>query len=120
ARLRRMEVELRSGKVLSAASQSKLVDALTALHDLASAGGVDPAAIGPNSDEDDDVMQTHSDGTEGGTNDIESDASIVYPDGSGQRADETEVEQREGGDATDDASTAMTASTLRLLNEAGR
>jgi Escherichia/Staphylococcus phage prohead protease len=99
ARLRKMEVELRAGKVLSADSQSKLVTALSALHDLANAGGLDPADLGPNADEDDDVLQTHSDGSEGGTSNIESDAGINYPDGSGGRSADTEAETRD--DPTD-------------------
>ena len=96
ARLRRMEVELRAGKVLSANSQSKLVAALSALHDLASASGVDPVTLGPNADEDGDEGQGHEDGSEGTGGNAESDAGIVYPDGTGQRnAPATEAERRE-------------------------
>lgn len=89
ARLRRMEVELRAGKVLSADSQSKLVTALGALHDLAQAGGVDPSDLGPNADGDGD------DGSEGRPS-AESDAGVVYPDATGQRkAPATAAERRD-------------------------
>jgi len=96
ARLRQMEVQLRAGKVLSAGSQSKLVAALAALHDLADAGGVDTSQFGPNSDEEETEVQTHSDGTEGGS-DAETDNGIVYLDGSGARgvAPESAAERRD-------------------------
>ena len=99
ARLRRMEVELRAGKVLSADSQSKLVAALSSLHDLASAGGIDPQDIGPNGndgndDSEGDSVQTHSDGSEGSTASAESDSGVVHADGSGARSRPTEAEIR--------------------------
>lgn len=97
ARLRQMEVQLRAGKTLSSASQSKLVAALAALHDLADAGGVDVSGFGPNSDEEETTVQTHSDGTEGGSNAGMDDNGIVYLDGSGARgvAPETAAERRD-------------------------
>ena len=96
ARLRQMEVELRAGKVLSANNQSKLVAALAAMHDLAEAGGIDPTTFGPNSDEEETEVQTHSDGTEGGS-DAGTDNGIVYLDGSGARgvAPESAAERRD-------------------------
>ena len=115
ARLRNMDAELRAGKVLSADSQSKLVAALQSLHDLASSGGIDPADIGPNSDDDDSVLQTHADGTESSEADIENDAGITYPDGTGSRSDDAPA-----AETTADAVPRMKTSTLRLMVEAGR
>ena len=73
ARLRQMEVELRAGKVLSADSQSKLVSALSALHDLASSGGVDISGVGSDAEMEPDV-NVSPDGSTGGTDDAESGA----------------------------------------------
>lgn len=115
ARLRRMEVELRSGKVLSADSQSKLVAAISALHDLASAGGIDPASL-IHEDEDEEPesqIPSHEDMTDAGEGEpnVESDAGIDYPDGSGSREADPQAELRRQ---------PMTASTLRAMVEAGR
>ena len=116
ARLRAMEVELRAGKVLSADNQSKLVAALTALHDLADAGGVDPANLGPGADED--STPNPEDGSEGGGN--AQDAGIVYPDGSGQRGvPATEAERREQSLSFGDQQSAVYAALCERIESLG-
>lgn len=110
ARLRQMEVELRAGKVLSADSQSKLVAALTALHELAAAGQVDLNALGDPVDDDPLDVGPESDGTGDDAGESQTDDGIVYVDGSGARSDEETVEHREG----------MSSETFRFLVEAGR
>lgn len=87
ARLRRMEVELRAGATLSKGSQQKVLAALKALHDLADAGGVDVSEFVPAGDEEPGQSTTSQDGSTADVNDDEGE-SVVYPDGSGQRASE--------------------------------
>jgi hypothetical protein len=70
ARIRKAYVDVRAGKVLSADSQSKLVSALGALHDLASAGGVDLSQVG--SDDDAPDVNVSEDGSQGGGDAAES------------------------------------------------
>ncbi len=116
ARMRQMVVDLRAGKTLSANNQSSLVAALGHLLDLATAGGIDTASmLQPDGGEDtvtdggEDMDHEQDGAVSGDEPNIESDAGISFPDGSGSREAEPESERR-----------AMKASTLRLIVETGR
>lgn len=99
ARIRRLVVDVRAGKMMSQKNQDKLVAAIGTMHDALASAGVDLSAIDPDHDGDVDGLEVDADdGTvddDTGTERAD-DFTGLRPDedpGEGIRADESQVEQ---------------------------
>lgn len=82
ARVRKLYVDLRAGKVLSQGNQDRIVDAVSTLHSVLAASGLDPASL---------IDDESDDGSEGSA--TTDDATEDTQDGS-ERADTEQIEER--------------------------